>query len=101
MLRAFGAGPGVRDSLPTIRPIVRLYEAIHGPAPTLFKTPDEAHREIIRMLDALNGAIRLGHSLIALASALVGGIVMWLISRLWEGRAGRGKCRPFSGRPIS
>jgi hypothetical protein len=101
MLLAFGAGPGVRNSLPTIRTIVRLYEAIHGPGPTWFKTPDEAHRWTTRTVEALNGAITIGHSLIALALALVGGIVTWLIARLRMGRAGRGRCSSLVDGPIA
>jgi hypothetical protein len=46
MLLAFGAGPDVRFALPTIRPIIRVYEAINGPGPAAFKSPDDAQRWI-------------------------------------------------------
>jgi branched-subunit amino acid transport protein len=78
MLLAFGAGSGVRNSLPTIRPIVRFYEAIHGPGPMWFKTLDEAHRWHNQAVEAANDFITIGHSLIALALALIGGVVTWL-----------------------
>ena len=73
MLLAFGTGPDIRSALPTIRPIVRVYETINGPAPVLFKSPDEAHRWVIGMVEAVNRAITVGHSLISLVLALTGG----------------------------
>jgi hypothetical protein len=91
MLLAFGAGQGVRSSLPTIRPIVRIYEAIHGPGPGSFKSPDEAQRWVTQAVEGVNGAITIGHSLIALVLALAGGTVTWLAAGRWAGRANRGE----------
>ncbi len=101
MLLAFGAGPEVRNSLPTIRPIVQLYETTHGPGPAWFKTPEEAHQWMTRTIEDLNRAITIGHSLIALALALIGGILMWMIVRCWIGRAGRSEPSPLVGGPIA
>ena len=44
MLLAFGTGPDIRSSLPTIRPIIRVYETIYGPGRTTFNSSDEAQR---------------------------------------------------------
>jgi hypothetical protein len=101
MLLAFGASQEVRTSLPTIRPIARLYEIIYGPGPASFKTPDDAQQWITRTIEGVNGAITIGHSLIALALALVGGIVTWFIARRWTGRANRGDPHALVGNPIA
>ena len=79
MLLAFGAGPDIRTALPTTRPIIRIYEAINGPGPTAFKSPEEASRSIIQLVEDVNRAITVGYSLISMALALAGGVVMWLI----------------------
>jgi len=100
MLLAFGAGREVRTSLPTIRPIVRAYEAVYGPGPASFKTLEEAQQWITQTVEAVNGAITVGHSLIALVLALIGGVVTWLIARRWMGGASRGETQPLLGGPI-
>ncbi|WP_145269974.1 hypothetical protein [Tautonia plasticadhaerens] len=100
MLLAFGAGQEVRMSLPTIRPIRRIYEAVYGPGPTTFKSPEDAGQWIIRVVEAVNGAITMGHSLIALALALIGGTLTWGVTRWWMGRENRGLARTIVGGPI-
>ena len=80
MLLAFGTGPEVRSALPTNRLIIRAYEAINGPGPTAFKTPEDASRWVTQLAVAVNGALTAGHSLISLALALAGGAVTWLIA---------------------
>jgi hypothetical protein len=101
MLLAFGAGPEIRYCLPTIRPIVLVYEAVHGPTPASFKTKEEAQQWITQMVDEVNGAITVGHSLIAMVLALAGGIVLWLIAN-WRMRgARRGEPGPLAGGPIA
>lgn len=99
MLLAFGTGQEVRTSLPTNRLIIRLCEAIYGPGPASFKTPDEAQHWITQTVESVNEAITVGHSLIALALALVGGIVMWLIARYQMRGSKRGV--PLVGGPIA
>jgi len=101
MLLAFGMGQEVRTSLPTNRAIIRLLEAIYGPGPASFKTPDEAQRWITQTVEAVNAAITAGHSLIALVLALAGGIVTWLIAHRRIGRARRGEPQPLVGGPIA
>ena len=83
MLLAFGTGPEFRSALPTIRPIVRIYETIKGPGPTVFKSPEEADRWVTQLIQSVNRAITFGHSLISLALALAGGTVCWLVA-IWR-----------------
>ncbi|WP_406698081.1 hypothetical protein V5E97_04410 [Singulisphaera sp. Ch08] len=80
MVLAFGAGPNIRHALPTTRHIIRIYDAINGPGPKVFKSPEEAHRRVIQVVVDVNRAITVGHSLISLALALAGGTIMWLIA---------------------
>jgi hypothetical protein len=89
MLLAFGAGPDIRYALPTIRPIIRIYEAINGPGPPAFKSPDEAQRWTTQLVESVNTAITVGHSLISLSFALAGGAVAWLIAHWRKKRAER------------
>lgn len=85
MFLTFGTGRYVLGTLPTTRAILRAYETIHGPDPTTFKTREEATRYIKQVVTEANWFIATGHSLIALALALIGGTVFWLIAR-WRGR---------------
>ena len=82
MLLAFGRGPASRNALPTTRPIIRIYEAIHRPpvVPPTFSSPDEAGRWLVELVETVNEAITTGYSLISLALALAGGTVLWLIA---------------------
>jgi len=89
MLFAFGTGPEFRSALPTIRPIVRIYESINGPGPTVFKSPEEAQRWVTQLVESVNRAITFGHSLISLALALAGGTVFWLVANWRKNRAQR------------
>lgn len=89
MLLAFEFGPEFRNALPTTRPIIRVYEVIHGPAPTTFKSPDEVSRWVIETTLSVNRAITVVHSLIALAFALAGGTVIGLIANGRQNRAAR------------
>jgi len=101
MLLAFGAGPDIRFALPTTRPIIRIYEAINGPGPTAFKSPDEASRCVIQLVEAVNSAITVGHSLISLALALAGGSVMWLIANRPKNRAEQNESPSTVGGPLA
>jgi hypothetical protein len=103
MLLAFGAGPKIRYSLPTTRPILRIYEAI-GLAPTppaAFMSPDEAQRWVIQLVETVNEVITVGHSLISLALALAGGVVMWLRANRRQNRAGRSERPSLVGGPLA
>ena len=100
MLLAFGTGPGIRYSLPTIPPIVRAYEAINGAGQTMFKSPEEARGEMIRVIEAVNRAITVVHSLISLVIALIGGAVFWSLAKWLRFRARRPRILlPLSPRP--
>lgn len=96
MLLAFGSGPEIRGALPTNIPIIRVYFAINDRWPTTFKTPDEAQpsvklfdEAVNLFVETVNRALTVGHSLISLAVALAGGVVMWLIARRRKNRAER------------
>src|SRR5262249_56766024 len=56
MLLAFGTGPDIRSALPTTRPIIRIYEAINGPWPTVFKSPEDAARGMSQLLEDVKRA---------------------------------------------
>jgi hypothetical protein len=102
MLLAFGTGPEIRYSLPTIRPIIRAYEAINGPGPAaVVSSPEEASRAVIQTIETVNRAITVGHSLISLAVALTGGAFTWLIAKWWKYRAGRGENPSSVGGPLA
>ena len=87
MFVAFGAGRHICNSLPTVRPIIRVYEAVTGPTPTTFKSPEDASRRVLQVVQGVNNAITVGHSLISLAVALVGGALTWLVVVGWNCRA--------------
>jgi hypothetical protein len=57
ILLAFATGPEIRDSLPTIHPIIRALEAINGPGPIVVKSPDEARQAVIQVIQTVNRAI--------------------------------------------
>src|SRR5262245_9064804 len=99
MLLAFGAGPDIRSALPTTRPIIRIYEAINGPWPATFKSPEEASRSMFQLVVEVNRAITIGHSLISLALGLAGGAVMWLIVKLRKHRAEQSESPSSVGGP--
>jgi hypothetical protein len=101
MLLAFGAGPEIRYALPTIRPIIRTYEAINGPGPMVFKSPEEASRAVIQTIETVNRAITVGHSLISLALALAGGAFMWLIAKWRKYRVERDENPSSAGGPLA
>jgi hypothetical protein len=101
MLLAFGTGPEIRYSLPTIRPIIRAHEAINGPGPTVVKSPEEASRAVIQTIETVNRVITVGQSLISLTVALTGGAFTWLIAKWWRYRAGRGENPSSVGGPLA
>lgn len=101
MLLAFGAGPEIRNALPTTRSIIRIYEAI-GLAPTVptaFRSMDEVERWLDQWLETVNRALTVGHSLISLALALAGGVVMWLRAIRRQNRAERSESPAFVSGP--
>jgi hypothetical protein len=100
MLLAFGSGPDIRSALPTTRPIIWIYEAINGPGPVAFKAPGEASRWVIQLVEAVNRAITVGHSLISLALALAGGAVMWLMVNRRKNRAKQSESPSPVGGPL-
>jgi hypothetical protein len=91
MLLAFGFGPEARYALPSTPYIIRIYESINGSGPTTSATPEEVGRWIVQMSLAVNRAVTIGYSLIALAVALAGGTVLWLIVALRKRLAGRSR----------
>ena len=101
MLLAFGVSRDVRMSLPTIHPIIGTYEAIYGPGPMVFKTEAEAQRWVIQLVADVDWAITTGHSLIALACALVGGTITWLIVLRWRGESNRGEPHDLNVGPVA
>jgi hypothetical protein len=101
MLLAFGTGPDIRSALPTTRPIIRIYEAINGPWPTVFKSPEDAARGMSQLLEEVKRAITVGHSLISLALALAGGAVMWLIVNRRKNRAEQSESPSPVGGPLA
>jgi hypothetical protein len=72
LLLAF-ASPHVRLSLPTTRPLVHLHDVLYGPS-TIAK-PDDVVPLILRLHEYL----KVGHALIALATAILGGSALLLI----------------------
>lgn len=99
MLLAFGAGPDIHSALPT-RPIIWIYEAVNGPGPAAFRSQDEASRWVIQLVEGVNRAITVGHSLISLALALAGGTVMWLIANRRKNRASHSESPSPVGGPL-
>ena len=93
MFLAFGSSQELRAKLPTNRPILNLIEVINGPGPTTFKSPDAAGRWVIETVESANRIVVVGHSVISLALALAGGIVLWLIAT-WRMRGKEGKRPP-------
>ena len=75
------SSPRVRLSLPTTPPLVRLYDVFSGAG---IARPEDVAPFILRLHDYL----KVGHALIALAAALVGGIVLGCLAG-WLGRAAR------------
>ncbi|HEY2157193.1 MAG TPA: hypothetical protein VGH33_16320 [Isosphaeraceae bacterium] len=86
MFLAFGVPGATGYHLPTAYPIIRVYEAIHGPGPATFASPEDASVYVAQLIDDVNRAITVGHSLISLALALAGGAVLWLVANRRKGQ---------------
>jgi hypothetical protein len=86
MLLFFATDQELRRHLPTLQPIIRVYEAINGPGPATFASPEDASVYVAQLIDDVNNAITVGHSLISLALALTGGAVLWLVANRQRSR---------------
>jgi hypothetical protein len=86
MFLAFGVHGATGYHLPTAYPIILVYEAIRGPGPTTFASPEDASVYVVQLAVDVNRALTVGYSLISLALAWIGGGVAWLIAGRLEAR---------------
>lgn len=78
----FGLAAWAGRSMPTLGPLIQIHQAIYGPFPITYSSPEEANAALVELVRSVKATVDAGHALLALAAGVVGGLVLpWAAGR--------------------